>query len=164
MKCGCWTKNNGKTPQIIHLYIGFFHEIFTIHFGVFLFLGNIGWIPPWKPAARGLNQNVLVFLPVGNVLAWWAFQRTMSLPISTVSWRIWMVRRWFEGSLSLWKSVETEVIWRFFSSETGVWDVFFWGGGIELRRLDPFGGFFLFEWKIWSTRSNNFIWCSMSLV
>ena len=32
------SKNNGKTPQIIHLFIGF-SMIFTIHFGVFpLFL------------------------------------------------------------------------------------------------------------------------------
>ena len=31
---GCWTKNSGKTPQIIHLFIGF-SIIFTIHFGGF---------------------------------------------------------------------------------------------------------------------------------
>ena len=85
--------------------------------------------------SRGWNQNVLVFLPVGNVLAWWAFQRTMSLPISTVSWRIWMVWRWFEASLSLWKSVETAVICRFFFWKLGFGMVFL-GGGIELRRLE----------------------------
>ena len=27
------SKNNGKTPQIIHLFIGFWTIIFTIHFG-----------------------------------------------------------------------------------------------------------------------------------
>ena len=31
---GCQPKNNGKTPQIIHLFIGF-SMIFTIHFGGF---------------------------------------------------------------------------------------------------------------------------------
>ncbi len=36
---GCFQKY-GKTPQIIHLFIGF-SIIFTIHFGVPLFFGNI---------------------------------------------------------------------------------------------------------------------------
>ena len=31
--CGCFQKINGKTPQIIHLFIGFGTMIFTIHFG-----------------------------------------------------------------------------------------------------------------------------------
>ena len=36
-------QNNGKTPQIIHLFIGF-SIIFTIHFGVFpLFLETSIW-------------------------------------------------------------------------------------------------------------------------
>ena len=30
--CGCQPKKNGKTPQIIHLFIGF-SIVFTIHFG-----------------------------------------------------------------------------------------------------------------------------------
>ena len=34
------SKNRGKTPQIIHLFVGF-SIIFTIHFGVAVFLGNI---------------------------------------------------------------------------------------------------------------------------
>ena len=36
---GCWTKNRGKTPQIIHLLIGF-SIIFTIHFGGTIIFGN----------------------------------------------------------------------------------------------------------------------------
>ncbi len=78
-KYGCWTKNNGKTTQIIHLFIGF-SIMFTIHFGLFppifgLFPKN-GSNVPNKPT-RPSSQPVTV-VPVCNpsyvppaVGTWW---------------------------------------------------------------------------------------------
>ena len=83
---GCWTKNSGFFPQIIHLFIGGFHEIFTIHFGgqIFpLFLGNNTQMAAQvgkrfqKPCSHGILWTIwwfhlsrLLGLSFGHPAAW----------------------------------------------------------------------------------------------
>ena len=61
------SKNNGFSPQIIHLFIGF-SIIFTIHFGVPLFLETPISQPFFPLLERGM-QHLIYYLTIFHYLA-----------------------------------------------------------------------------------------------
>ena len=77
------SKNNGKTPQIIHLFIGF-SLIFTIHFGGFspYFWFNIHIHP-----TRGLDQEDIVIRMTGCPNS--CGRREFLLPATSKKQEVW---------------------------------------------------------------------------